>query len=148
MGEFAAQNVLHSAHCGIARPWDPLGSVTVQESLTPYLATERWHLPNERVASTIRIGASKSRCARSLFRTAPGFVRRGHHAFRRSHVAVRPGPVTIAPPPIPICLPATLLERRLDIASIERTVLAVNEQISIGRSNFFPDASLPAAAGL
>lgn len=65
-----------------------------------------------------------------------------------AEVAVRGGPITIAPPPIPVGLPATLLERRPDIASSERTMEAMNEQIGIARAAFFPDVTLSATAGL
>ncbi|ADV84995.1 efflux transporter outer membrane subunit [Terriglobus saanensis] len=50
-------------------------------------------------------------------------------------------------PAIPGILPATLLERRPDIASQERNMAAANEQIGIAQAAYYPTLSLSAAAG-
>jgi NodT family efflux transporter outer membrane factor (OMF) lipoprotein len=70
-------------------------------------------------------------------------------------MGVPPESLTIAPAPVQVKVPvldpgapATLLERRPDVASAERLVAAANAEIGVTRAAFYPNISLNAVLGL
>lgn len=65
-----------------------------------------------------------------------------------SSFSVPVAPLKATPPPIPLGVPSDVLERRPDIATMEREVTYENAQVGLARTAFYPHITLSGAGGL
>lgn len=64
-----------------------------------------------------------------------------------STFSLKPAIVIVQQPDIPSGVPATLLQRRPDVAAAERRMIAANAQIGVARAAYFPSLTLGVQAG-
>ena len=64
-----------------------------------------------------------------------------------STFSIRPDVVAIKLPHIPTDVPATVLQRRPDIAAAQRSMIAANANIGVARAAYFPSLTLGAQGG-
>jgi NodT family efflux transporter outer membrane factor (OMF) lipoprotein len=64
-----------------------------------------------------------------------------------STFSISASPWNLPPPAIPPGLPSDLLERRPDVAAVERRIAAANAQIGVARAAYFPRFAINASAG-
>ena len=117
-------------------------------------------LTQDRMAAGIASGADVAQAQTQLATTRAQLIDVGVARAQYEHAIATligrpPADVSIpaavlgtAPPAIPPGVPSALLERRPDIASMERTVAAANEQIGIAKAAFFPSLLLSASGGV
>jgi outer membrane protein, multidrug efflux system len=64
-----------------------------------------------------------------------------------SNFSVPVAPLQATPPPVPLGVPSDVLERRPDIATLERQMAFANAQVGLARTAFYPHITLGGAGG-
>ncbi len=65
-----------------------------------------------------------------------------------SEFRIEPKPFAVRIPNVPVGVPSRLIERRPDIAALERRMASANAQIGLAMTAFFPDISLSGSYGV
>ncbi|MFI4940868.1 MAG: efflux transporter outer membrane subunit [Burkholderiales bacterium] len=107
------------------------------------------------VDSELNVSRAKAQLATTTARLAQNRAERAlyEHAIATligvsaSTYSIAPAVLELHLPDIPVELPATLLQRRPDIAAAERRLAEANAQIGIARAAFYPTINLGAAGG-
>jgi NodT family efflux transporter outer membrane factor (OMF) lipoprotein len=92
---------------------------------------------------TVRAQLADIGVARAQFEHAIGTIAN----FDLSGFTIPPSPLDLQLPKVPVGVPSQLLERRPDIAAVERQTAAANAQIGIAISAFYPTITLGATGG-
>ena len=92
---------------------------------------------------TVRAQLADLGVARAQYEHAVGTLAN----YQLNGFSIPPSPLDLPLPKIPVGVPSQLLERRPDIAAVERRTAAANAQIGIAVSAFYPNINLTGQGG-
>jgi NodT family efflux transporter outer membrane factor (OMF) lipoprotein len=131
---------------------------TIENTVRSY--EEYLALTRNRVAGGVATGADVAQAETQLNTTRAQLTELGVSRTQYEHaIAILTGRppselsipqlvLTVPPPRIPVGVPSMLLERRPDIANLERQMASQNEQIGIAQAALYPTVSISGALGL
>ena len=114
-----------------------------QRRLTGGVATDVDVAQAQTELETVRAQLVDVGVARAQFEHAIGTLAN----YNLSDFSIPPSPLDLALPRIPTGVPSQLLERRPDIAAVERQTAAANAQIGIAVSAYYPTITLGTSGG-